>query len=397
MRWPPGLHRSETDALPVCIPPRQSTESPVDDTVRQLPHASGTIKGVAIGTSSDAAVVAATCQCPSPSISPAPAASTPSAPDVPPASGPPDPVPSFRGIAAGAMAIWAAARCCCCIAPGLELRPRLATSPVVSSGTGRSPPRFAGRRLRPGWEFVVFLCCWRRAARSRPGGWLGAIGAVLPERLLGAVSNDELEDVLVHELAHVRRGDQWTVLLEGLVAVLYWPIVSVHLLNRELRRAREEVCDNVVLAGRNGVSYGETLLHIAQSLVNIRSPYAAVGVLGGRGELERRIAGLIDPARNMLTAIGRKAACVVVLLFVAWARSRRSTRFAALAGAAELPKPEPKPVASSPASADGAPAKPPGAAELTETGSNRTIILRGKVLGPGDRPLAGARFLFESQ
>ena len=221
---------------------------------------------------------------------------------------------------------------------------------------------------------------------------LGRPAVVLPERLLGAVGNDELQDVLVHELAHIRRGDQWIVLLQGLAAALYWPIVSVYGLNRELQRAREEVCDNVVLAGRNGISYGETLLHIAESLVNIRAPNAAVRILGDRGELERRIAGLIDPARNTSTTIGRKAACVVMCLFIAWGAIASSTRFAGSAGAAESLKPEPKPVVSSPTSGKGAAAKPPSATALTETGSNRTIILRGKVVGPDNQPVAGARF-----
>ena len=215
---------------------------------------------------------------------------------------------------------------------------------------------------------------------------------ILPDRLLGAVGNEELQDILVHELAHIQRGDQWIVLLQGLAAALYWPIVSVHGLNRELQRAREEVCDNVVLAGRNGISYGETLLHVAESLVNFRSPYAAVRILGDRGELERRIAGLIDPRRNTSTTIGRKAACFVMFLFTAWGAIAASTRFAASASAAESPKPEPTPVVSSPTTEKGASAKPPSATALTETGSNRTIVLRGNVLGPGDKPVAGARF-----
>ena len=45
----------------------------------------------------------------------------------------------------------------------------------------------------------------------------------------------------------LRRGDQRTVLLQALAGALYWPIVSVHALNHELRRASEEVCDNAVV------------------------------------------------------------------------------------------------------------------------------------------------------
>jgi hypothetical protein len=52
--------------------------------------------------------------------------------------------------------------------------------------------------------------------------------------------------------------------MQELAGAMYWPIVSVHGLNRELRRACEEVCDNIVLAGRDAISSGETLLHVAK-------------------------------------------------------------------------------------------------------------------------------------
>src|SRR4029077_18942899 len=114
----------------------------------------------------------------------------------------------------------------------------------------------------------------------------GRPAVILPERLLGAFSDKELRDVLVHEVAHLQRGDQRIVLLQELAGALYWPIVSVHGLNRELQRAREELCDNVVLARRDAISYGETLLHVAELLLKARPMGAAVGILGGEGELE---------------------------------------------------------------------------------------------------------------
>ena len=78
------------------------------------------------------------------------------------------------------------------------------------------------------------------------------------------VSGEQMRDVLVHEVAHVRRRDHLIVLLQELARALYWPIVPVHGLIRELGQAREELCDNHVLRGRDALSYGETLLHLAE-------------------------------------------------------------------------------------------------------------------------------------
>ena len=44
----------------------------------------------------------------------------------------------------------------------------------------------------------------------------GRPAVILPELLLGTVSDNELRDVLVHEVAHLQRSDQRMVLLQEL-------------------------------------------------------------------------------------------------------------------------------------------------------------------------------------
>jgi hypothetical protein len=187
----------------------------------------------------------------------------------------------------------------------------------------------------------------------------GRPAVILPGRLLGAVSDNELRDVLMHEVTHLRRGDQWVVLLQALAGALYWPIVSVHALNRELQRAREELCDNIVLAGRDAISYGRTLLHVAELLAEPRPMGAAVGILGGPGELERRIAGLLNPRRNTMTATGRKTSYFVMSLFLAAGALLSATRFAASASREGGPQADPE----RPAATPGAERSDPGPAD----------------------------------
>ena len=78
-------------------------------------------------------------------------------------------------------------------------------------------------------------------------------------------------------------------------------------------------------------------MHVAEFLVEARPLGAAVGIIGGQGELERRIAGLIDPRRNTMTTTGRKASCVVMFLFVAGGVIASATRFAGSAAEAAIP------------------------------------------------------------
>ena len=54
---------------------------------------------------------------------------------------------------------------------------------------------------------------------------------VLPEGLTEAVPGDALRDILVHECAHILRGDIRVGLLQRLLGVVYWPHPLVHYLN----------------------------------------------------------------------------------------------------------------------------------------------------------------------
>ena len=129
---------------------------------------------------------------------------------------------------------------------------------------------------------------------------------VLPRGFAATVTPNELHDVLAHEAEHLWRRDHWTILLERLIATAYWPVVTVHLLNRALDRAREELCDNAVIRERDPESYGHTLLVVARQ-VGVRNPSLSQWATSmiGQGELERRVAGLLDRRRDRRTRISR--------------------------------------------------------------------------------------------
>jgi len=139
---------------------------------------------------------------------------------------------------------------------------------------------------------------------------------VIPTRLLEALSNQELRDVLVHECAHVARHDQITIMVQAIVRAVYWPVLPIHWLNRRLADAREELCDNYVLAERTAVDYGETLLRVAKLSHDLNAAMATASIFGWRGRLEDRIADLIHERRSIRTRMNRFAAASVLSLIV---------------------------------------------------------------------------------
>src|SRR6185312_16017319 len=78
--------------------------------------------------------------------------------------------------------------------------------------------------------------------------------------------------VLLHELAHVARGDYATQIAAEIVRALYWFNPLVWTATRRLRLESEQACDDRVLtAGAQAADYAGDLLDIARSFRALRA------------------------------------------------------------------------------------------------------------------------------
>ena len=111
-------------------------------------------------------------------------------------------------------------------------------------------------------------------------------------------SDERLELVLRHELAHVARRDCLARLLGQVACSLYWPNPLVWLVARHLRLAQEQACDDRVLAaGAEAPAYAAELLAAAQAWGGRASCGGAVS-MAEPSTLERRILGVLGVARR---------------------------------------------------------------------------------------------------
>ena len=125
---------------------------------------------------------------------------------------------------------------------------------------------------------------------------LWAIGGsprlLLPADLPGLLSDEQLDTLLVHELAHLRRRDHWVRALEFAVMGLYWWHPIVWYARRELREAEEQCCDAWVVSTlpAAGRTYATALMDTLDFLCNGPSavPPLASG-LGQVSDLKRRL------------------------------------------------------------------------------------------------------------
>jgi hypothetical protein len=129
---------------------------------------------------------------------------------------------------------------------------------------------------------------------------------ILPEKLLTQLDVDQLRCVLAHELTHVRQRDPLVGLIQRIVEASYWPHPLVHLLNRDLIRAREEVCDNVALHGTTAPHYANTLLKVALGIQSKAPAPGMIGLMTPPWKLEERVKGLLDPRRRLTTTMNTR-------------------------------------------------------------------------------------------
>jgi TonB family protein len=117
---------------------------------------------------------------------------------------------------------------------------------------------------------------------------------LLPPGFLDKLSRDELDAVLAHEFAHMRRWDFAKNLLYGMVAVpvAYHPLLS--LTRARLAETRELVCDAMAAEAVGGrESYARALLRLASMMSDRAAPRIlhAIGIFDAN-IFERRVMNL---------------------------------------------------------------------------------------------------------
>lgn len=128
---------------------------------------------------------------------------------------------------------------------------------------------------------------------------IGAICPVilLPASLLTGLAPAQLESLLAHELAHLRRHDYLVNLVQCLIETLLFYHPAVWWVSRQIRIEREHCCDDHVVAlTRDRSSYVRALAAVAQSRASTAATFAVAASgtrSGGGGALLPRIRRLI--------------------------------------------------------------------------------------------------------
>lgn len=120
---------------------------------------------------------------------------------------------------------------------------------------------------------------------------------LVPRKLVTELPEPVLQNILHHEIAHIRRHDLWLSLAQATLTAFYWWNPFLRLIGTRLDLAREMACDErAALQSGGGRVYAKSLLTSADKLLSFDHPrqLLAVGIFGTRKSLTQRIEELLN-------------------------------------------------------------------------------------------------------
>jgi beta-lactamase regulating signal transducer with metallopeptidase domain/peroxiredoxin len=142
-------------------------------------------------------------------------------------------------------------------------------------------------------------------------GWLRPM-ILLPVKALTGLTTEQIEAIIAHELAHIRRYDYLVNLAQSVVETVLFYHPAVWWVSRRMRIEREHCCDDLaVAASGDAVTYARALSNMESLRAAPRLAAAASG--GSLIDRVRRVLGLKAPAGNQFA---RYAAGLLVAVAV---------------------------------------------------------------------------------
>jgi beta-lactamase regulating signal transducer with metallopeptidase domain len=156
---------------------------------------------------------------------------------------------------------------------------------------------------------------------------------LIPRAFLDTLSDSELDHIVMHELAHLRRRDDWTNLAQRLIEAVLPIQPTLYWLSHRMALEREMACDDWVIAATGTAKpYAASLTKVAELSQFGAAGILAAGAAGSRSQLLQRVHHMLDRTRNgapklVLRPLVAAVAAVVGLIYLG-ARAPQMIAFA---------------------------------------------------------------------
>jgi bla regulator protein BlaR1 len=137
---------------------------------------------------------------------------------------------------------------------------------------------------------------------------------LIPIGLLTALSTEEVEAILVHELAHIKRRDYLVNLLQSLMEIVFFFNPAVLWISQLIKAERENCCDDLALAqSSNKVNYIRALVSCEEYQQSV--PAYAMAFPGGKSSLIDRVKRIAGNRNHSLNLFEKTVLAICLVVF----------------------------------------------------------------------------------
>jgi len=134
---------------------------------------------------------------------------------------------------------------------------------------------------------------------------------ILPVAVLNQLSEDQLEAILLHELAHIKRQDYLVNLIQNIIETVLFFNPFIWHISSHIRREREHCCDDFVIScTENPYTYATALAALEQQ--RMQAPDLALAASGKKQYLFQRIKRIMEMEKQPFS--NSKAASLVLII-----------------------------------------------------------------------------------
>ena len=135
---------------------------------------------------------------------------------------------------------------------------------------------------------------------------------LIPTEMLTGIPTEQIESIIAHELAHIKRNDYIINVLLSIIETVFFFHPAVWYLSNKIRDERENCCDDIALSVINdSLAYAKALVSIQELTLN--KHYSAVAFSGRKKHLLNRIKRMIMKPKSKSNRTDKIIASLVIL------------------------------------------------------------------------------------
>ena len=137
---------------------------------------------------------------------------------------------------------------------------------------------------------------------------------LLPIEVLSGLSIEQVEAILLHELAHIKRCDYVVNFIQSMMEVVLFFNPFVWEISSQIRIEREQCCDDTVVRSISPIAYAQALYKLEETRWPVTS--LALSAAGRKNHLLHRIKRIMEPLESKNESGGKMIPALLVIAMI---------------------------------------------------------------------------------